>query len=289
MTHPAPPKTISGLSAIANSYDALLCDAWGVIHNGKELYPGVAEALTQFRATRGPVIILTNAPRLSNVIPAQLDRLGLPREAYDGVVTSGDATRAAVAAEADKPFFRLGPDKDDTLFDALNIALTPLEEAGIILCTGPFDDRTETPEDYREMLTAAAGRQLPMICANPDKVVKFGDRLIYCAGALADLYAELGGDVILCGKPHAPIYTAARATLAAHGIGDGAEILAVGDGLQTDILGANQEGIDVVFVAEGIFSDEARGTDGVLDPERLASLLRQHGVHAQYAMDGLNW
>ncbi|MEM9420957.1 MAG: TIGR01459 family HAD-type hydrolase [Pseudomonadota bacterium] len=281
--------TIIGLSEVADQYDALLCDAWGVIHNGRELYPGVGEALTQFRQTRGPVIILTNAPRPSDIIPAQLDQLGLPRGAYDGIVTSGDATRAAVAAQSDKPFFRLGPDKDDALFNSLPITLTELEDAQIILCTGPFNDQTDTPEDYREMLTSAAASGLPMICANPDKVVKFGDKLIYCAGALADLYVELGGNVILCGKPHKPIYTVARRALGTHNISSSARLLAIGDGLQTDILGANQEGIDVIFVAEGIFSTDARGDDGTLSPSRLSALLKQHNVHAEYAMDGLKW
>lgn len=284
----APPLIIDGLSDVAAGYDALLCDAWGVIHNGRELFPGVTEALTRFRDNRGPVVILTNAPRLSEAIPPQLDRLGLPRGAYDEVVTSGDATRATVAERTDVSFFQLGPNKDDTLFKATGRAFVPLEDAGAILCTGLFDDLTETPEDYREMLAGAAARGLPMICANPDRVVKFGDRMIYCAGSLADLYEELGGEILFCGKPHAPIYDTARQALDRAGFSSG-RILAIGDGLQTDILGANQQGIDVAFVADGIYAEHSRGPTGRIDPQKLGDLLENNGVHAQFALDGLKW
>ena len=284
------PLHINGLAQIAGDYDALLCDAWGVIHNGVETFPGVAEALTRFRETRGPVFILTNAPRLNDVIPPQLDRLGLPREAYDGVVTSGDATRASVEAFRGQPAFRLGPDKDDTLFEALDIEFVALEEAKFILCTGLFDDASETPEDYREMLTQAKELALPMICANPDIVVQLGDRMIYCGGALAQLYEQLGGETLLSGKPHTPIYDLAAAELRKANEGrDPTRVLAVGDGLQTDILGANRHDIDVVFVAHGIFSKEARNAAGVLDMEKLNALLAQHDVHAHAAMDQLKW
>lgn len=283
------PIALTGLSAIADRYDAVLCDAWGVIHNGHALFPGVAEALVSFRERHGPVVILTNAPRLSDVIPAQLDKLGLPRDAYDAVVTSGDATRAAVTARGRAPCFRIGPAKDDTMFAAMNANFVPLEQAEFILCTGMMDDMTETPSDYLEILSKAAKRDLPMICANPDKVVKFGDRLIYCAGALGDLYEELGGEVILCGKPHAPIYDLARQEAINAGMPSTSRILAIGDGFETDILGANREGLDVVYVADGIFSEESKNASGTLDPDKVASLLRKYDVHAAYAMEGLRW
>ncbi|WP_306249983.1 TIGR01459 family HAD-type hydrolase [Parvularcula sp. IMCC14364] len=284
------PLHISGLAEIADQYDALLCDAWGVIHNGIELFPGVADALTNFRETRGPVFILTNAPRLNDVIPPQLDRLGLPRSAYDGVVTSGDATRASVEAFRGQPAFRLGPDKDDTLFEALDIEFVPLEQAKFILCTGLFDDSTETPEDYREMLSQAKELNLPMICANPDTVVQLGDRMIYCGGALAQVYDQLGGETLLSGKPHEPIYDLAMSRLTKANNGTPPQrVLAVGDGLQTDILGANRHDLDVVFVAHGIFSKEARNDAGVLDMEKLNRLLSDHDVHAHAAMDQLAW
>ncbi|MBB4658814.1 TIGR01459 family HAD-type hydrolase [Parvularcula dongshanensis] len=281
-------RVIEGLSEAEAGYDALFCDAWGVIHNGHDLFPGAADALSRWRDERGPVVIITNAPRLSDVIPAQLDRLGLPRSAYDAIVTSGDATRAEVERRADLPFFRLGPAKDDGLFDAVRADFVSFEEAGAILCTGPMDDLNETPEDYRGMLEKAASRKLPMVCANPDKVVRYGDRLIYCAGALGDLYESLGGEVILAGKPHAPIYRMAReAALASGRAAD--RPLVVGDGPETDLRGANREGLDAVFVADGIFSEEARGRNGKLDEGRLAAILDAHDVTAAYGMDGLRW
>lgn len=284
------PQILSGLSALAENYDALLCDAWGVIHNGVTLYPGVGEALSRFRQTRGPVFILTNAPRLCDVIPPQLDRLGLPRKAYDGVVTSGDATRAAIEHYAGQPAFRLGPDKDDTLFSALNIAFVPLAEAKFILCTGLIDDLNETPEDYREMLGVAKQQNLPMVCANPDIVVQFGGKTIYCGGALAQLYEELGGETILCGKPHQPIYDLAAIRLQrANGGKPPTRVLAIGDGLQTDILGANRHGLDVVFIAAGIFSQAVRDPQGHLQPDLLGTTLAEHGVHAVAAMENLVW
>lgn len=284
------PKIINGLADIAGDYKALLCDAWGVIHNGVVLFPGVEEAMVNFRKSHGPLFILTNAPRLSDVIPAQLDRLGLSREAYDGIVTSGDATRSAIEAYAGQKGFKLGPGKDDTLFGALDIEFVPMAKAQFILCTGLFDDATETPDDYVEMLTEAKEMNLPMVCANPDIVVRRGDQMIYCGGALAQLYEELGGNSILSGKPHAPIYELARERIAA--IDDTiepTETLCIGDGLQTDILGANKNDLDVVFVAEGIFSDDARNEDGVLDPAKVAALLQEHGVHAAAAMERLQW
>ena len=244
------PLLTDRLSTIASRYDALLCDAWGVIHDGVNLFPGAGEALERFRAERGPVIILTNAPRPSSIIPAQLDRLGLPRSAYDAVVTSGDATRAAIMARLPAPAFRLGPEKDDPLYEGVDIDFVPIEDASFIVCTGLFDDQNEQPEAYRPLLEKGAARGLPMICANPDIVVRWGGRLIYCAGALAEIYKELGGEVIYGGKPHRPIYELALSKVAAI---RGAPLspsrtLAVGDGLHTDIAGANAQGIDVVFV-----------------------------------------
>lgn len=281
-------RAIGGLSEIAQDYDALLCDAWGVIHNGRQLFPGVTEALTRFRAERGPVLVLTNAPRLSDVIPAQLDRLGLPRDAYDGVVTSGDATRQVIAQMSDKSFYRIGPEKDDTLFDAIELKMKPISEAEAIFCSGPNDDESETPEDYRGVLTEPAERGLPMVCANPDIVVKYGDKLIYCAGAIGQLYEELGGEVILGGKPHPPIYELARIRLDEIKGEAPKRVLVIGDGIDTDIRGANEQNYDVVFVADGIFAEEARD-GGALSAEKLARALDQRGVHAEYAMDSLAW
>src|ERR1700760_594108 len=192
---------LSGLSAIADAYDAVLCDVWGVIHNGREAFPVPCEALTRFGAERGPVVLISNAPRPAVAVYDQLRDLGVPRSAWSGFVTSGDATRALLAARAPGPVFALGPERALPLYDGLGLDLAPLEDAAFICCTGLFDDDVETAEDYRDRLTSAAGRGLDFICPNPDLVVQRGDKLIPCAGAVAALYEQLGGKVLMAGKP----------------------------------------------------------------------------------------
>ncbi|CAK9039397.1 Bifunctional riboflavin kinase/FMN adenylyltransferase (Riboflavin biosynthesis protein RibF) [Includes: Riboflavin kinase (Flavokinase) [Durusdinium trenchii] len=277
---------IDGLQSLAEQYDALLCDAWGVIHNGVELFPGAGEAMLKFREQGRAIVILTNAPRPSSIIPAQLDRLGLPREAYDAVVTSGDATRAEIERRLPAPAYRIGPEKDDPLFEGLNIEFAPLEDAKFIICTGLRDDHRETPEDYREVLSRAAGRGLPMVCANPDIVVNWGGRMIWCAGALAEVYAGFGGDVVYGGKPHAPIYRLARAAIAnaLGAVPDKSRILAIGDGLNTDIFGANKEGVDALFVA-----GDGGVHDGAADAETISRRLDEVGAHAMGYAKVLQW
>ena len=280
------PRIITGLSQTDDAHDALLCDAWGVIHDGQRLLGDAGTALARWRAERGPVVVITNAPRLSDVIPAQLDRLGLPRDAYDAVVTSGDATRAEVERRAGAAFYRLGPRKDDGLFEAIETEFVPLADADAILCTGLMDDERETPEDYREALSGAAARGLPMVCANPDRVVRFGDRVMYCAGALADLYEELGGEVVMAGKPYAPIYRLALEAARAAGGAD--RPLAIGDSVRTDLTGAARAGLDAVFVAGGVSLEETR-EGGRLSERAVAELLAREGARAAYAMEALRW
>lgn len=277
---------IRSLSDIAPRYDALLCDAWGVIHDGVSLFPGAADALTKFRETRGPVVILTNAPRPSGVIPAQLDRLGLPRAAYDAVVTSGDATRAAIAARRDAPAYRIGPAMDDPLFDGLAVGFRPLEAAAFIICTGLDDEDNEEPESYRALLARAAERRLPMVCANPDIVVNWGGRIRWCAGALGELYRELGGEVVYGGKPHWPIYELALAAIEdARGAALPRErILAAGDGLKTDIQGANDHGFGALLIA-----GEGGVHEGGKDAAALSAQLRAAGLRADAAAEALRW
>jgi HAD superfamily hydrolase (TIGR01459 family) len=276
-----PPPHISNLAPLAANYDALLCDAWGVIHNGVDLFPGVREALDRFRGECGPVIVLTNAPRPSSIIPPQLDRIGLPRSAYDAVVTSGDATRAAILARLPAPAYRLGPEKDEKLYEGIDVRFAPLEEAEFIVCSGLVDDQREKPEDYRPLLNDAAARGMPMICANPDVVVRWGGRLIYCAGALAQLYEALGGQVIYGGKPHAPIYDLAlkRIDEARGSPVARSRVLAIGDGVATDILGANAQGIDAVFVTD---------SGGVHEGDAEAALAKA-GARAVAVMERLQW
>lgn len=275
--------SLNGLSRVASRYEALLCDAWGVIHDGVSLFAGAADALLRFRAECGPVVIITNAPRPATLIPAQLDRLGLPRAAYDAVVTSGDATRAQILARAGEEAFRIGPEKDDALFADLDIRFSSLDDADYIVCTGLRDEIHEGPEDYRRELSRAAARNIPMICANPDVVVRWGGRLIYCAGALAELYASLGGVVHFSGKPHAPIYKLARAAAeAAAGRKIAAEkFLAIGDGVQTDIAGARVNGMDAIYIA---------GAGGVhQEGSTPAAALERAGLTAVGVMETLVW
>ncbi len=277
---------IDGLGEIASAYDALICDAWGVIHNGKRLLPGAGEAMVRFRKTRGPIVILTNAPKPSSVIPAQLDRLGLPREAWDGIVTSGDSTRAEIEHFLPAPAYRIGPAFDDPLFEGLGVEFAPLDDASFIICTGLNDGFEETPEHYRDRLREAASRNLPMVCANPDIQVNWGGRLMWCAGALAEIYESYGGVVAYGGKPFAPIYRLARAAVdrARPADAPAPRILAVGDGLKTDILGANKAGVDaLLIVGAGGLHEGATDRNAVIDK------LADEGLRAAAIMEGLKW
>ncbi len=275
---------ISNFETIVERYDALFCDAWGVIHNGVTLMPGIAKALENFRNTRGPVIILTNAPRPSSIIPKQLDKLGLPRSCYDDVVTSGDATRQSMKDHASKPIYRFGPELDDPLYDGIDLTFAPLQEAGAIVCSGMLDD-DDHPDDYREGLVSAAARGLPMICANPDILVNWGGRMIYCAGAIAQLYAELGGEVIYSGKPHKPIYDLAhQRLLKLNGAKPSGRVLAVGDGIATDIAGASANNLDALFIV----GSGGLHTAGVSERE-INKTLAQAGLRAVAAMEALQW
>jgi HAD superfamily hydrolase (TIGR01459 family) len=284
------PKIVAGLSGLADRYDVLLCDVWGVIHNGREAFPRACEALGRYRAQGGQVVLISNAPRPNTGVVTQLDALGVPREAWSLVVTSGDATRKLLAAHAPGPAWKLGPDRDDALYDGLGLGFSDLDQARLIACTGPFDDERETPEDYRERFRGAVGRGLPMICANPDIVVQRGDKLIYCGGALAQLYESLGGRVTMAGKPYPAIYELSLAR-AAEVLGrplDPAKVLCIGDGLPTDVRGANARGLDVLFVASGIHGAETIGPHGLNAPA-VADLLHQAGLSANYAIADLVW
>jgi HAD superfamily hydrolase (TIGR01459 family) len=285
MTLPALPD---GLAQIADRYDALLCDVWGVIHNGREAFPAACAALQRFAETRGPVVLISNAPRPSLHVLPQLDALGVPRQAWSAFVSSGDATRTLLAARGPGPAWKIGPDRDWPLYDGLDLAFTTPENAAFIACTGPEDDERETPEDYRERLAACARRGLTMICANPDRVVQRGDRLVYCGGALADLYATMDGPVLMAGKPYAPIYHLALAEaerLLGRPLGR-ERVLCVGDGLATDVKGAADQGLDCLFIADGIHGAEAI-RDGRLDPALVEAMLAREGLKAAYAMRAL--
>jgi HAD superfamily hydrolase (TIGR01459 family) len=282
---------VEGLWRIAPRYDVLLCDIWGVIHDGLRPFPGSCAALARWRRERGPVILISNSPRPALEVSVQLDEIGVARAAWSAIVTSGDATRRLLAARSPGPAFRIGPTRDDPLYAGLGLAFSDIMDATFIACTGPNDDETETPEDYRDVLTLAASRGLAMICANPDLVVQRGDRLIYCGGALAALYETLGGTAILAGKPHDPIYQMAlgQAARSLEAPLDRRRILAIGDGLATDIAGAAAQGLDALFIATGIHGAEALGASGTLDGGALSAMLGTAEQNPAFAMAELAW
>jgi HAD superfamily hydrolase (TIGR01459 family) len=291
MTAPPAPEIITGLSAIAGRYDVLLCDVWGVIHNGREAFPAACEALSRFAATRGPVVLISNAPRPSSAVALQLDRLGVPRAAWSGFVTSGDATRALLTAIAPGPVWKIGAEKDAPLYEGLDLDFAGPGDAAFICCSGLENDLVETPEDYRGRLEIAAARGLPMICANPDRMVHFGEQLIWCAGGVADLYETMGGRVTMAGKPYAAIYdlalTDAKARLDRDL--DPRRVLCIGDGAPTDLAGANNQGLDVLFVAGGLHGDDVLNADGEMDSAGVAQWLSGQGVSATSAIASLVW
>ena len=286
------PHALSGLRDIAGDYDILLCDVWGVIHNGRESWPEACEALARFNRDHGHVVLISNSPRPGPGVALQMDALSVPREAWRAVITSGDATRLELTRRAPGPAWIIGPDRDAPLYEGLDLRMAKgAADAVFISVTGMIDDEVETPEDYRERLSEGAARDLEMICANPDRVVQRGDRLIYCGGSLADLYESLGGRVTMAGKPFDPIYELALAE-AADLLGrpvDRSRVLCIGDGVVTDVLGANRQGLDCLFIAQGIHGDAARGADGSLDPARAGDLLQAEGAEARYAALDLTW
>ena len=280
-------RFVERLSDLVNGVEVILSDIWGVVHNGLESFPEACEALHTYRQRGGTVILITNAPRPADSVQRQLRKLGVADETYDAIVSSGDLTRHFVADHPGRKMFWLGPERDNSIYRGLDPVLAPLEQADYIVCTGLFDDETESAEDYRAMMLQAREHKLPLICANPDIVVERGDRLIYCAGAIAELYRELGGEVIFYGKPHRPIYERAMA-LAAERRGRPTSldrVLAIGDSVRTDLTGALGFGIDCLFLTRGIHSEEFEGIDQ-LDP---ASVKELFGHPPRALMRELRW
>jgi HAD superfamily hydrolase (TIGR01459 family) len=261
MSAPSPPL-IQHFSALAGDYEVALCDVWGVVHNGVEAFADACHALTQFRGAGGTVILITNAPRPGALVMTLLDRLKVPREAYDAIVSSGDVTRSIIAARGGETAYHIGPERDVPMFDGL-AKLGPIESADYVVCSGLFDDTAESPQDYRELVAALRARDLPMVCANPDVVVERGEKLVYCAGAIADLYAAAGGSVLYAGKPFRPIYEEALAAArAARGRDtEHRRVLTIGDSVRTDLQGAANFGVDCLFMTGGIHAEELGGRD----------------------------
>ena len=265
-------EIIRSLADLSGRYDAVFCDLWGCLHNGKAAYPAAVAALQSFRKAGGKVVLLTNAPRPKFSVVKQLQGLKVPRDAWDIVSTSGDAAQMGMLSGAvGQMVHHIGAPKDEVFFtdfadDLRDYALTrpvihrvPLAEAQGIVCTGLKDDLTETPDDYRASLLMARTLGLPMLCANPDIVVDLGDKRLYCAGALAQAYEEMGGTALYFGKPHPPIYDLARRRLSESGVSD-PQILCIGDGIATDIRGGMGEGLDTLFITGGLAAEEF-GTD----------------------------
>jgi HAD superfamily hydrolase (TIGR01459 family) len=280
-------RFVEQLRGLVDGVEVILSDIWGVVHNGLESFPEACEALHTYRQRGGTVILITNAPRPADSVQRQLRKLGVADETYDAIVSSGDLTRNFVADHPGKKMFWIGPERDSSIHRGLDAAMAPLEQADYIVCTGLFDDETESAEDYRAMMLQAREHKLPLICANPDIVVERGDRLIYCAGAIAELYRELGGEVIFYGKPHRPIYERAMA-LAAERRGQPTSldrVLAIGDSVRTDLTGALGFGIDCLFLTRGIHSEEFEGIDQ-LDP---ASVKELFGHPPRALMRELRW
>ena len=281
---------IPKFSALAPDYDAVLSDVWGVIHNGIATFPHACDALMRVRAHGGVVVLITNAPRPSEQVARQLERLHVPREAYDAIVSSGDLTRATVEERHGQSLYHLGPERDRSIFTGLDVHFAPPESADYVVCTGLEDDEAETPDDYRARLEAMLARKLFMVCGNPDVVVERGPTLVYCAGAIADLYATMGGKVLYAGKPYRPIYDMALAKVdAAAGRKIArSRVLAVGDSVRTDLKGARTAGIDFLFVTSGIHAEELGGRERP-DGAALTTTFAAAGGAPKAVMRELRW
>lgn len=280
------PQLLTGLSAIADDYDAVLCDVWGVLHNGLAAHTGAPDALRRFQA-RGPVVLMTNAPRPSTPVIAHLASLGIT-DGWDAIVSSGDVVRRLLIEDGVRSVYHIGHARDLPLYEGTGITVVETgERADMIVLAGLRDDDTETPEDYRDEMAALAASGMPALCANPDVVVERGEQLLYCAGALAKMLEDLGRPVVQVGKPHAPIYRVAMAEVHARAP-DARRVLVIGDGLPTDIRGAVNEGIDALFITDGIHQAEV-GTPGSPDPGKVTARLMADGLDVPYYAPRLVW
>ena len=287
-------QIIQSLSEISDRYDALFVDLWGCVHNGVRALPAAVTALQAYRDSGGVVVLVTNSPRPRLGVEKQLDHFGVPRDCWDSIATSGDSARAAMfrGMVGEKVYF-IGEDRDARFFeplqvieDPVDVRIVPLDQAEGIVCTGPFDP-TADPAVYRPDFLYAKQKGLKLLCANPDIVVDRGDHREWCAGALARLYTEMGGESLYFGKPHPPIYDLARRRLAAtgHDVENGA-ILAIGDGIHTDIAGALGEDIDSLFISGGLAATETK-TSHQPDEKALTAFLENEKMLPTYTIGQL--
>lgn len=285
------PPAVHGLGSVISRYDLILCDLWGVMHNGVHAIPGSNEACSQARAAGATVIMISNAPRPGPVVAEQIEGYGVLRGSYDDVIASGDVTRDELIQRPGARVFHLGPKRDLPNYEGLNLTLVDFDNADLIVCTGPFNDETDKPDDYRELLARAKARGLTLICANPDIVVERGHRLVWCAGALAAVYDELGGETIYAGKPYLQIYcmALARAQELRGKPVEAKRVLAVGDGLRTDIRGGAGQGFDTLFIARGIHAADFTRDDGAHDSEQLLNAFKEAGATPTAIMREFVW
>lgn len=293
------PRFITGMAEIAARYDVLLCDIWGVVHNGLTAHPAAVDALQRFRAQGGKVVLVSNAPAPAGAVRYRLDRIKVPRKAYDAIVTSGDVIASLIAARGDAPLYNIGPAYDRSLYQEVRKQSghaprrTKLKDAAYVVCTGLFDPDTETPADYDPMLTLMLERQLDFLCANPDLVVHVGPVLMYCAGAIAERYEAMGGKVIQAGKPHPPIYERAFGIAEAR-LGASVQrsrVLVIGDAMRTDIKGAIAQGLDSLFIAAGIHQDQIFKSDAdqTMDSASFMDFLQTAGFAPTAVLPALRW
>ena len=280
----SPPRLITGLSEIARDHDALICDIWGVVHNGHAPFPEAAEALRQFRSTQGPVVLLSNAPRPPGSVEDQFRRIGVATDFYDAIVTSGGAVRDDLAARTGQAgplaLYYIGPEQDTGLLSGLAVTRVGIDQAGVALCVGLVDDLTETPDDYSDILAAMRAKNLTMLCANPDLKVYRGSQLCWCAGALAQAYEAIDGPVIYYGKPYTAIYDSALKAA-----GRPKKALAIGDALITDLKGAQDAGLEALFIADGLHGEEIEPYTA----QHLSEMFVAANVGAKAAMRALRW
>ena len=286
-----PPGRIARLSEISGNYDLLICDIWGIVHNGLKPHMAAGAALARYRQGGGTVVLVSNAPRPAAEVRRQMDRIGVSGDIADAIITSGDVTLGLIGEKGGAPFYYLGPEHDLATFGNLGVPIAGIDSAEYIVCTGLAHDETETPESYGGLLQRCLARKLQMICANPDLVVERGDKIFYCAGALADAYVKLGGEAVYAGKPHRPIYSRALSQARRHRAGtlERSRVLAIGDAIRTDVAGARAIGLDCLFVTAGIHAHEIHGATGEIDETRLAAFIGKAEHKPDFVARSLVW
>lgn len=288
---PASIPVLTGFNHIASQFDVALCDIWGVLHNGVKAYAAASQALKAFRDHGGTVILVSNAPRPGLDVVPLLDKFGVDRLAYDGIVTSGDVTHTMLKASQWKSYHWIGPERDGELFRGLTMQSVSIDDADVVVCTGLLDDNTETAEDYRATCEQIRNRNLPFLCANPDIVVERGSEIIHCAGAIAQIYEELGGHVIYAGKPYKPVYDAALEVASSlnRKLPDLSRTLMIGDAIRTDVAGARNLGCASLFVMRGIHMHELGLHNGALEDRSFERFIATAAHKPDYAIDMLAW